>query len=394
MRKLLRPTAALIILMSISSMSLSADPPKTGTIKEAPSGKDDLKQKQDELNSIYSELVRNKRKLNETKRQAETVVQRLFIINRDLRKTRVQLGRAEDQIQQNERRLDYLKVSLEDAKKKMIERGDRFRGRIKEIYKSGGLNYIQLLLSSDSLGDLVNKIYFFEKLMARDVVLVNNIVTQHDKIKTDKKQLEGVTSDIRGLAVYIEEKKKNIEHQAEEKKQVYKELEGKRVEYEKKIAELEEASNQVEAMLKKMMAERATKGTVAPRGSGSIIWPVRGRITSTFGYRRSPFWRRGSRHTGIDIANSHGTPIRAADGGEVIFSGWWDGYGKAAIIDHGKGIATLYGHMSRIYVQKGQSIQKGEIVGLMGSTGYSTGPHLHFEVRVNGTPQNPSRWLP
>jgi murein DD-endopeptidase MepM/ murein hydrolase activator NlpD len=87
-------------------------------------------------------------------------------------------------------------------------------------------------------------------------------------------------------------------------------------------------------------------------------------------------------------------PIQAADSGEVIFSGWWDGYGKAVIIDHGKGISTVYAHMSKIYIQKGQTAVKGQVIGLLGSTGYSTGPHLHFEVRKNGAPQNPLRWLP
>ena len=98
-------------------------------------------------------------------------------------------------------------------------------------------------------------------------------------------------------------------------------------------------------------------------------------------------------HTGLDIANKHGTPIRAADAGEVIFSGWWDGYGKAIVIDHGRRTTTVYGHMSRIYKKVGAIVAKGQTIGLVGSTGYSTGPHLHFEVRKNGKPVNPIKFL-
>jgi murein DD-endopeptidase MepM/ murein hydrolase activator NlpD len=142
-------------------------------------------------------------------------------------------------------------------------------------------------------------------------------------------------------------------------------------------------------MIQKKMAERSRAGLVA-HGSGVFIWPLQGRITSPYGARR----RRGSRHTGVDIATTYGTPIWAADAGEVIFAGWWDGYGKAVVIDHGKGIATVYGHMSRLYPSVGATVAKGQTIGLEGSTGYSTGPHLHFEVRRNGKPVNPMPYLP
>ena len=122
--------------------------------------------------------------------------------------------------------------------------------------------------------------------------------------------------------------------------------------------------------------------------ASGLIWPVRGRLTSGYGYR----W--GRMHNGIDIAAPTGTPIRAAKGGRVIFAGSMNGYGNAIVLDHGGGFSTLYAHQSRLGSGRGQVVDQGQVIGYVGSTGRSTGPHLHFETRVNGSPQNPRRYLP
>jgi murein DD-endopeptidase MepM/ murein hydrolase activator NlpD len=119
-----------------------------------------------------------------------------------------------------------------------------------------------------------------------------------------------------------------------------------------------------------------------------LIWPLRGRVTSEYGQR----W--GRLHAGIDIAAGTGTPIHAAKGGEVVFAGVMNGYGNCIVINHGGGLSTLYAHQSRLAARDGQDVDQGQVIGYVGSTGHSTGPHLHFETRVNGSPQNPRRYLP
>jgi len=123
------------------------------------------------------------------------------------------------------------------------------------------------------------------------------------------------------------------------------------------------------------------------------IWPTTGDVTSRFGWRNSPFGDGGDWHPGIDIANSSGTTIIATADGEVIQSGWYDGYGNMVQIDHGNGITTIYGHNSQNIVHSGQVVKKGQVIAYLGSTGYSTGPHLHYEIRVNGTAVNPTNFL-
>jgi murein DD-endopeptidase MepM/ murein hydrolase activator NlpD len=125
-----------------------------------------------------------------------------------------------------------------------------------------------------------------------------------------------------------------------------------------------------------------------------MIWPTQGRLSSGFGYRRHPILGYSRLHAGLDIGNASGTSIWSAAGGTVIHAGWRGGYGNAVIVDHGSGIATLYAHMSQILVSVGTNVARGDPVGLMGSTGLSTGPHLHFEVRVGGNATDPLLYLP
>jgi murein DD-endopeptidase MepM/ murein hydrolase activator NlpD len=131
----------------------------------------------------------------------------------------------------------------------------------------------------------------------------------------------------------------------------------------------------------------AQANSTVRRGSGALIWPVNAPITSPFGMR----W--GRMHEGIDLGAAYGTPIAAAASGTVIYAGWMEGYGNLTVIDHGGGLSTAYGHQSHIAVSIGEQVAQGQIIGNVGSTGHSTGPHLHFEVRVNGAPVDPLGYL-
>ena len=131
----------------------------------------------------------------------------------------------------------------------------------------------------------------------------------------------------------------------------------------------------------------------AKAGGGVLSWPVVGEVTSGFGYRVHPIFNVRRMHTGVDIDADMGAPIKASDAGVVVSAGWQGGYGKCIVITHGGGLATLYGHASELLVAAGDTVKRGEVIGKVGSTGYSTGPHLHFEVRVNGSPVDPLGYL-
>lgn len=345
---------------------------------------------QEKLQKIQQQLREHKQKLEETKQQQQAVMGRLVIINSELKKTKTTLGLARRKITDNEQQIGVLTTELKQTESELGEKERALRVRLDEVYKSSGLNYLELLLSSNSMSDFLNRIYFFGKIIKSDAELVKAVRSSAQTVKVKRSLLQDKTEEIKDLAKVFAQKKVEIAAQAEEKKKLYQVLEERKKEYERQIAEEEKSSKEMEALiLRKMAAMRGGK----VKGSGRIAWPLEGRFTSTFGWRRSPWGGRRSFHTGLDIANQYGSPIRAADAGEVIFSGWWDGYGKAIVISHGRGVSTVYAHMSRLYKQEGDVVAQGQIIGLEGSTGYSTGPHLHFEVRENGKPVNPMQYL-
>jgi len=342
------------------------------------------------LESIQKELQERKEALKKTKQEEQAVLGRLATINKELKETKKTLQSAQKRIEGNQAQIGKLTVELRQTEEGLKQKEARLVARLREVYKSSNLNYLELLISSKSMSDFFNRMYFFKKIVDYDADLIQSVRQEVQSAKTKKVTLKTKTEEIKDLAEIITKKKTEIEVVAEEKEKIYKSLKQRSQEYEDQIAELEKSSQDLEVLILKKVA--TGKGTKVS-GSGSFIWPLKGRITSRFGYRRHPFYRRRAFHTGLDIAAKYGSPISAADAGEVIFSGWWDGYGKAIVVDHGRKTTTVYGHLSRIYKGVGDSVAKGQVIGLEGNTGYSTGPHLHFEVRINGKPTDPIKYL-
>ena len=344
---------------------------------------------QAKLKQIQDELKVSQEKLKETREARQAVLGKLVVITKELKKADTSLNKAQAKIQENESKIGELVVEQKQTEADLGSKSGKLELRVREAYKNGGLNYLDLLFNAQSMSDFLNRLYFFEKIIARDTELIKGVRADLQATKSRQQTLTGRTREIKQLAGVIAENKQKIAQEAEEKQKISEELKAREDEYAAKVAELEKSSQELEMMIQKKMIERGRTGYKI-HSTGEMIWPVQGRITLRFGARHP----LQGRHTGIDIAAPYGSPIAAADAGEIIFAGWWDGYGKAVVIDHGKGIATVYAHMSRIYPEVGASVVKGQTIGLIGMTGYTTGPHCHFEVRVNGKPVNPEKFLP
>ncbi|OGC05542.1 hypothetical protein A3H38_06140 [candidate division WOR-1 bacterium RIFCSPLOWO2_02_FULL_46_20] len=342
------------------------------------------------LKNIQEKLQIGKQKLLEVKKEEQAVLGRLVVINKELKQTNNSLNQANKKITTNQAQIGVLNAELKETAGDLEQKENKLKARVREVYKSSGLNFLQLLFTSGAMSDFLNRLYFCRQIIDYDATLVQGVRADVERVNRKKSTLQTKTKQIQELAAEIESNKVIVAEKAKNKNLVYKELQQRRKEYEAHVAELEKSSSELEVLILKKMAARTGARVY---GSGTLAWPLRGRLTSQFGYRRHPLYGGRNFHTGLDIAAKYGTPIMAADAGEVIFSGWWDGYGKAVVIDHGKKTSTVYAHMSRIYKNVGAIVAKGQVVGLVGSTGYSTGPHLHFEVRKNGKPQNPLQYL-
>ncbi len=268
--------------------------------------------------------------------------------------------------------------------------------RIIQIFKHKRNKYIDFLLNSEDINSFLDRLYF------------ENIVIQYDRKKL--KETSQCARDILALKSRIEMQKRNLEvsmaninkQQADIKVAISKneklieKLKTDRATWEKAEKDLARQSKAISQMINQETKKQSAQGASVAI-TGGFIKPVPGRVTSPFGYRMHPIFKRKIFHSGIDIGAPYGTPIKAANSGRVIFVGWYSGYGKVVIIDHGNinGVptTTLYAHMSVTIAKQGSSVAKGATIGKIGTTGYSTGPHLHFEVRQKGNPVNPLNFI-
>ena len=357
------------------------------------SAEPDIEAKKVQLEEINSQLNIKRNQLNSIRKKEHKVLTKLVRTRKDLYHTKNNLRYAEHRMRTNQAKEKELAGALQTEQVKISQEMDDFQQRLAEIHKSKGLGYLELFFSVDSLADFINQSYYFEKIIIKDIEVVNTLRNRKQKISNIKDNISQKVTEIKQLTKVIATEKEAIQSRLSQEQTVYQGIAEQRKQYESEVAELEHNSQEMETMLQRLLAEG--KGVKLP-GSGKYSWPLADSfyISSSYGYRRHPIFRSVRFHSGMDMAAKRGTPVRVADSGDVVFAGWWGGYGKAILVDHGAGHSTVYGHLSRINVAVGQTVQKGSVIGLVGSTGYSTGPHLHFEIRINGKTANPISFLP
>lgn len=283
-----------------------------------------------------------------------------------------------------------------------------FDQRLVDIYKSGGsVVYLEALFESASIVQVVGRLTLLNEIVRQDNDILNQIKGLKARVEEQKAALErqqvritdleeeqeAVTDRLRAALEKSEAALDELEAARAAKQKVLVAAEKDEATWRKQQNELLAESERITKMIKEAAAKASAIGTKVKAGSGVLSWPLVAPITSGYGYRIHPISHVRKLHTGIDIDGNMGDPIKAAGSGTVLSAGWRGGYGKCVVISHSGNLATLYGHLSVINVSAGQAVKKGQVIGKVGSTGYSTGPHLHFEVRVNGSPVNPLGYL-
>ncbi|MGM9992048.1 MAG: murein hydrolase activator EnvC family protein [Candidatus Bruticola sp.] len=348
--------------------------------------------------------------LRQKKSQLETQRRRLDIINDRERDLSRQLSDAQAELQYSREAYREAKLSLKTAEENLQSISKRLNSaskeykksqlilgkRLREIYLQGDVGYLVVLLGAESFIDFIDQTYYLSLIIENDRRLVSQVRSLKRELEVKKVQSERTVRQIKDLKEAQENRVKQLESIESKRSALLADTRRQRDSLSSYVSELENSTqaleNQIQSAVRRsqvLMRPTAPNAGTRTWGTGRYLNPAQGPITSPFGYRVHPIFGTMRFHTGIDIGAYYGSPILASDSGVVIDSGWMGGYGNCIIVDHGGGYSTLYAHCSELYVSYGQSVTKGQQIAAVGSTGNSTGPHLHFEVRINGEPVDP-----
>ena len=321
-----------------------------------------------------------------------TVLQtRQVRLQADLDRKRAELAEIQGDLRSERLRLQRLRARLAEARQALAT-------RLVELYKADRPDVVTVILEADGFADLLTRTEFMQRVSQQDARILDRVRVAKAEAVATEARLETLEQRQQKVAAQVLERRNEVAAVKEElverrdgyaqvrdrHRSVLNRVSATRAELEDHLEGLERESAQIASRLQG--AGPVALGPVKP-GTGRFVWPVNGTLTSPFGMR----W--GRLHAGIDVAAPNGTPLRASDGGTVQIAGWNGGYGNYTCIAHGGGISTCYAHQSSIGVSVGQRVSQGQVIGAVGNTGNSTGDHVHFEVRVNGSPVDPMGYL-
>jgi murein DD-endopeptidase MepM/ murein hydrolase activator NlpD len=363
--------AALVLVGGASAQDLQSELDQT----EA-----ELEQEKDKKGVLSSELADYNARVDQLAGEVAILRNREAIVIGELRRTQARLNREKEH-------LDRLKEQLGRSLNVL-------RRRLVGIYRTGSPDLLTVMLESDGFDDLVSRYEYLRRIEEQDSSIVSRVRTLRNGTRLTVEQVTDDRNEIEEKKAELERTRAQLEAREAELATVRDQKAAALDEVESNIEQLEgDVSHLQDQIQQQIQAASATPG-VEPLQAGPVqgasggwIWPVNGTLTSPFGYR----W--GRMHEGIDISVPEGTPIRAAKPGRVILAAYTGGYGNYTCVDHGGGLSTCYAHQSSYAVSSGDTVDQGEVIGYSGNTGSSTGPHLHFEIRVNGSAVDPLGYL-
>ena len=397
-------TALMLFVVSVSAGQTAADIRRQ--IEE-------LREQQEEIQAEQDEA---KQQLEETMQEKNDTEIAMAEIDEDLTKATNDFLSVIDRIERTIEALNQKELELIEAKERRDEQQEVFRQRLNFMHKNGAISYLDIIFEAKSFTDFVNRVEYINRIARHDKTLLNRLSDTERLIAETFDEIDRQQTTFERLAAEREIRQLELQETMDRKQELFYQLVSDEQAFEEMLDMLEETENEIVELIQQReleAAEAAAAEAAAIWGagggngfaasasinsgafSGRMQWPVPGRyvLSDTFRSRNNPVHGRWEFHSGIDIPAPTGTAIVAAERGVVLSAGWISGYGNTVIIDHGNGISTLYAHNSQLTVRSSQTVERGELIARAGSTGNSTGPHLHFEVRINGNPVNPNAFL-
>jgi murein DD-endopeptidase MepM/ murein hydrolase activator NlpD len=364
--------------------------------------------------SVYSQIQGKSQQLNgvngqirATKSHLQQLLDQEAALQRQISGIDYALAQVAQQIQRETAALQALAVQVEQTKRDLALKEaqlkkhiDDFGLRMRAMYKTGEVNPLELILSAQSFSDLLNRTVFFAAVIRESRIEVEKLRQERAAVEAIKADLDAKYAQQAAIVKQIKDQQAQLQASRAQRAQAEAQVAAIAAEFEKQLQQMEAQRAALRNQLQALIAESARAGS-----TGHFIWPMQGTITQGFGCTSYPFEIYDPScpglhfHTGIDIATDAGTPVHAADAGiahdyTMNCGGYLCGYGQYVLVVHSGGFVSLYGHLSGYGVPDGTPVGQGTVIGYEGSTGNSTGPHLHFEIDLNGTPVNPFAYLP
>ena len=354
---------------------------------------EDADELQDKLSSLEDEKAAVKERIAELTKQADDVEATRAALQSEIDLTKEEIATVEAYIERLQQQIDVKTTELEAAEEALEQKEEEFALTVRTTYEQGDSSYLQVLLNSTSFSDLLSRMEIITAIMEDNKKTVAEYTAAKEDIEQKKEELQATQDSQKeyqeNLSYKVDELAASEAEQAALAESIEAYKAESEAEYDRISSEMQEVSSQIAAL----SAQAAAAGGVPY--SGTFVWPTPSctSTSSAYGYRVHPIYGTVKFHAGEDIPAGYGAEILAAASGTVTTAGWVSGYGNYTVIDHGGGTMTAYGHQSSIIVSVGQYVEQGQVIGYVGSTGNSTGPHLHFEVYQNGSTVDPKSFF-
>lgn len=350
-----------------------------------------LEDKKSELQDVEKQIETKENEKAAKQKEVKSAIDQLMAAQAELAQAKLEFDRVEGQQKKLELDIKQNQQVIEEKTRELIKTKKIYNTRLRNIYENGQINYLDVLLGAKDFSDFASRMYLLQRIIKRDADLLELLENQKNILETQRAALQENQKQLKAVLVDLAAKKKVVEEKTAARRAIYAQAKAEQDRIDAEYNKLLEDSKNITAMIKNWESGGQMS---AVHGTGRFIWPCSGPITSYFGWRVHPIFGTARYHSGMDIGVDYGTPIVAADSGTVVVAGWLGGYGNAVMIDHGGGLVSLYGHNTSVNVSVGQAVSQGQVIASAGSTGYSTGPHCHFEVRLHGEVTDPQNYLP
>ncbi len=355
-------------------------------------GDDSLQKFINERNQLEKDRKAIQQQLKESQNEENKLRNQISGLDSQMNSLNQEIAAAEKYMAQLAGRIKQTEAEIAEKEAEILDYQGSYAKWLRESYMDGEVTALDVVFQSTSVNDFLSRMDYLNYILQYESQILDGIKEAKAELEEKQELLEGEYADQEVLLAAKEEAKKKLEAAVAEKEALVRESEANQEELKKQLDQMEADSAALSSKIKELQKKYQSSGSY----NGIMAWPLPSgykTITSNYGMRIHPILHTKRMHTGIDISAPNGTNIYAASSGTVILASWYGAYGNAVVVDHGGGVVTLYGHMSRIGCSVGSKVSRGDVIGYVGSTGYSTGNHLHFEVRVNGNVVSPWNYV-